>query len=253
VIRKSTTSSYQKVSKLLLQIHRAKYLLRQTIFLRSKPNQRPDPLSVGLRQELQFFVDVLHTHLINSVLETSYESMVKRMHRATDLDEMTRVHDGYVSSLLAQYLLTKNLAPILNAVTSVFELVVQFAEMWRRQTGVDTEKKVRKSRRKSRRRALSTRQVSQIKQRILQDQEEESSSDEDENAGEGINDSYDADTEALGEPQVDEILGKMHKDFEHLHRFIVTGLRGIARSGGEATWEMLADQLDWAGVGAARQ
>jgi gamma-tubulin complex component 5 len=64
---------------------------------------------------------------------------------------------------------------------------------------------------------------------------------------------YDADTEKLSgnEGSYAERLQKIKAEVTRLRTFVVTGLRGISRAGGEPTWEILAEQLDWGEFGNA--
>ncbi|KAF2663938.1 hypothetical protein BT63DRAFT_430185 [Microthyrium microscopicum] len=125
VIRKQSLATYQRVFRFLLQLYRAKYLLRQNVFQRGKEL----PIVVAINHQLKWLVDVLQAHIIFSVIQPLVERLGQQISEANDLDAMSEAHDRFVSSLQAQCLLSKNLNPIHQGIMSILELVVQLCNI----------------------------------------------------------------------------------------------------------------------------
>ena len=73
------------------------------------------------------------------------------------------------------------------------------------------------------------------------DDEFESSEDEDE---EGHKDELMSDLPARPEMSYNETLRHLNTEFERLSHFITVGLRGVARTGKEEMWDVLAEMLE---------
>jgi gamma-tubulin complex component 5 len=201
-------------------------------------------VEISIRHDLQCFVDTLFAHTLNTILKPACQHMGLKMSFAEDIDQMTEVHEFFIQTIQTQCLLTKNLTPIYHAIICVLELGVRFADLRRQLVSksgstVDNGKKKRS---KARRRS-TMRQGRQLETDNSLSSGDSSDNDKDPD--------YDADTEKLSgnEGSYAERLQKMKEEMARLRSFVVTGLRGISRAGGEPTWEMLAEQLDW-GVGA---
>ena len=128
VIRKSSLQMYQALFKFLLQIYRAKFDLRKIAFLRDAAQEHP--LVVALRLETNGFTDDSASGNTSSifVLTPCSQRLFERIQSAEDVDEMTEVHDEFISNTHARCLLSKNLGPIQNAILSALEIAVQFAD-----------------------------------------------------------------------------------------------------------------------------
>ena len=170
------------------------------------------------------------------------------MAAAEDVDEMAQVHLTYIASVQSRCLLTKNLIPIYNYIISILEMAVQFTDCRRQQAGLrireedQSLQKLRTTPSTRRTRRSGVRRRYSGKPDIAASSSEDSDGDDDD--GE-----YDADTEVLSgkEGTYAERMEKMRDEFGRLCGFVVTGLRGVSRAGGESSWEMLADRLDWVG------
>jgi gamma-tubulin complex component 5 len=221
----------------MLQIYRAKYLLCQ-----KDPSSRTDHLAASLRHRLQWFADTLKSHIVHSVLQPSSATLREQLAAAEDVDEMADVHQAFIASVQARCLITKSLAPIHNVIIAILDLAVQFTDARRQQAGL----RVRDDKPTHAARKVAAKRKSEIWRRysgkddITASSSEESDVDDDD-------DDYDADTEVLSgrEGSYAERMEKMRDEFGRLCSFVVTGLRGVSRAGGESSWEMLADRLDW--------
>jgi gamma-tubulin complex component 5 len=155
---------------------------------------------------------------------------------------MTEVHDEFVSNTHARCLLSKNLGPIQNAILSILEMAVQFADHQLHQAGKGGRGRANhQSRKKAPSRAVTARRSPKAESVYVAGE----SSDE---GGNHTDDGdYDADTENLSGSVGShaEKLKAMREELSRLRIFAVKGLRGISRSGGEFAWEILADHLDF--------
>jgi gamma-tubulin complex component 5 len=162
------------------------------------------------------------------------------MAEAEGIDEMVHVHETFIAKIQTQCLLTKNLIPIYHGVISLLEVGVRFADLRRQANGRNNsisdlgKLKTRKARRR-------------CSVRPGRDLEIDSSESSDEDFESNKDQDYDADSEKLSgkEGSYSERLKKLKDEVLRLRNFVVTGLKGISRAGGEPTWEMLAEQLDF--------
>jgi gamma-tubulin complex component 5 len=204
------------------------------------------PIEMFLKQELQCFVDSLLSHVVNTIIKPGCERMLEKMSRASDIDQMTAVHDAFIYTIQTQCLLTKNLAPISQAIISLLDHGARFADLRRQMSGrSNSSSELSKAQKRIKSRGRSSVRLNRNRrgETSLSSDEEPEDNDEDPD--------YDADTEKLSgnEGSYEEKLGRTKEEVTRLRTFIVTGLRGISRAGGEPTWEMLAEQLDWGNFG----
>ena len=203
--------TYSKAFTFLLQVYRAKYLLQPQIFDLSLLETRTTNLSkriaaaIHLRQHLLVTVDVLHAH-ITSTCQAVSMSLRKAMETTDGIDAMAAVWAAHDKQLETSLLLARNLAPIREAITGQLELCERFARVWERLTGHE---------------GLSA------------DGEADKEQHETEH-GKGQ-------TPVLRE----ETVSAIKAEFEKSTSFIVAGLRGISRAGGNAALEALAERLEW--------
>jgi gamma-tubulin complex component 5 len=239
VIQSPSLSSYQRVFRLMLQIYRAKYLLCQ-----KDPLSGTDYLAASLLHRLQWFVDTLKSHLVHSVLLPSSVTLREQLAAAEDVDQMARVHQAFIASIQARCLITKSLTPIHNVIIAILDLAVQFTDARRQQAGLRVQggKPTRAAHNMA-----TSRKPKTSRRYSGKGDSTASSSDENDADDDGDDNDYDADTEVVSgrESSHAERMEKMRDEFGRLCSFVITGLRGISRAGGEASWEMLADRLDW--------
>lgn len=240
VIRKSSLQVYQALFKFLLQIYRAKFALRKIALLRGASQEHP--LAVALRLEANWFIDTLLSYVVNIVLTPCSQTLFEGIQNAEDVDEMTEIHDEFVTNTHARCLLSKNLGPIQNAILSVLEIAIQFADHQLHQAGKRGKGRANHHPKiKAPSRAVTARRSPKAESIYVAD---ESS---DEGADHTDDGDYDADTENLSGSvgsHADK-LKAMREELCRLRIFAVKGLRGISRSGGEFAWEILADHLDF--------
>ena len=211
-----TSSAHVKAFAFLLQVYRAKYLLQRQLFSLRPHNLRTTQLTkdinvaLRLRQHLLFIVDVLHAHLTNTacVLGSSTRQGIESV---DDIDAMAAIWAEYQSRLETSLLLAQKLQPVREAVTGVLELCEQFALVWNRLLAAERGD-----------------------DRVSQDDHDEDESKE--------SDAAEDDPEFHGsQANVRDFQIELGKS----RSFIVAGVRGVSRAGGNTALELLAESLEW--------
>ena len=241
IIRSSTLKTYQRVFALLLRLLHAKFSLLRIKYSTTTAVNCGTKLTLSLRHQLLWFVDTVHAYITGTVLATSTAEMRVRLATAEDIDAMTKVHQEYIKHLSAQCLLTSNLEPILQAVRSMLNLCSTFSQA---QNAEATKLTLADSRASFGSLLDHYPRGGNILSQATQDRGQDQDSDE---SDMGNDDDEDIIEDAGRDQRIPylERTRQMLEQFNELHRFITAGLRGISRAGGEASWEVLAERLEW--------
>ncbi|KAE9962365.1 hypothetical protein BLS_000426 [Venturia inaequalis] len=235
VIQRTSFATYQRTFRLLLQIYRAKYILRQaTVQFRHLETQLSrNRTNHHVRQQLGWFIDIMLSYVTSTVIETSTVQMHKSMAEADDIDAMAAVHQTFINRLQLGGLLAKNLAPIHDSIISILDLVLLHADNQARKFGSPVPR-AQNSGQRGQRRYRHAKRRSTLYDEGTSDEEDEE-------------DEYHADSEDSSgkEESYEDCLKKIHDQFGQLLNFTVAGLRGVGRAGGELSWEVLAERLEW--------
>jgi gamma-tubulin complex component 5 len=186
-----------------------------------------------VRQRLSWFVDILFSYVLESVIQPATAEMRAKMSDADDIDAMISTHEAFISKLQTRCLLSKNLAPIHDTLISLLDLALSYTDNQFRRLNRQTAKSRFQSADRRRKRAVPRRESP-----------DELSSDEDEGEDD---DDYDADNETPSSrnDSYEERLVRIQEQFGQSLGFAVAGLKGVSRVGGEGAWEMLAERLEW--------
>jgi gamma-tubulin complex component 5 len=196
----------------------------------------------GIKQHFLWLIDILYEHMTSTVLAHGSASMRIRLSEAEDIDAMENIHQAYILRLQDQCLLSKNLAPIYQGIISMLALAIKFASLMQTSCDLKSLLFTRKSAHSGhgQRANLCTRRVYPLS----------TASESDENDGHNqLAEAHDA-SRAVDtykeKPEIhQECLETITADLKSSCAFVVAGLRGVSRAGGEHTWEMLAERLDW--------
>ena len=218
-------STYQHISTFLLQTHRSKHLLQRHSLSSWDPKSTHNALLYSLRYRLLWFTNTLLTYLTEIALGISTAEMRANMVKAEDMDAMIKVYDAYIKRLEEQCLVSQRLSPIHQAIVSLLDLAVLFSD-----TNAAYANPSHKPNLPITRRPRSERNAS-----------DDSSSSTPSSAS--SSDSETSQTSSFTSAPYDHQLRKMHDTFSKLLAFVVAGLRGVSRAGGEAAWEVLAEKL----------
>ncbi|KAF9633083.1 Spc97/Spc98 [Lasiodiplodia theobromae] len=280
VIQRGSTSTYQRVFVFLLQVYRARYVLRTSSLWRStaalhhrqansrstSSSTRTKHLQYYLRHRLLWLTDILHSYLTETVISASTADLRTALAVAADIDVMAAVHADHVRALEERCLLSQRLAPIHGALVELLDLCVQFADLTMSEeegkTGeaadfgrsmVGSAAADAGSRRKSagrKRPENKGRRVSGLQVALAEVSDESSSEDETEEGaaalgeGDGVR-KREKRSSGRERGSMQEKLGRMKEAFENHFGFVTAGLRGVSRAGGERCWEILAERLEW--------
>lgn len=244
IIQRSSIPIYQQVFTFLLQTYRAKYLLQNIDWkdISSIKGHNLTHLSYKLRQRLIWFADTIRSYLAETVFALSTEDMTSQLLEAQDIDEMSSIHMKYVARLQEQSLLTPNLKPIHQAIVQILDLAVLFADIHsshaRQQPAQVPTKTTAPLKENVRPRLCSKKSRKSIIPTIV---ENVSSGSEQDDAP----DTPSTNTTAKPHIKFSENLFRVRDQFDRLLPFVIAGLRGVSRAGGEECWEMLAENLEW--------
>ena len=234
ITQRSSMTTYQSVFTLMLQVYYAKYLLRATSFKLSDGNAL-NRLAIGIRQQLVWFANIMHSYILEIVVQSAMEKLRENLVNAEDMDAMCESHEIFVKKLELSCLLAKNLAPILDSIIGILDLAVAFAAA---KEPVMTDR----SNTKSHRTSIANR--GRTRQRRSDDMEDGEEDSGEESQDSGDEDEHDLDTRPSEQP-TGARLQTIHDKFAQLLHFTVAGLRSVSRAGGQAEWEMLAERLEW--------
>lgn len=274
IITKSAISSYQRISTFLMQIRWAKYVVEQQRLRKPRGDDNvnssvvsffdadpaADNVGYAIRHSLLWFTNILYNHMTALVIAPSTAAMEKSLAAARDVDAMIAVHSAYMASLERQLLLSKNLKHVHDAVISMLDLCVHFADVQAARHGeharfdrraarsfLSSSKfsrwRGRRPRRSRRREGESTQYIDE-----LDSDDDDDDLDEIPGGGDGdVDDNDEGNTTSVSfvELSYSSHLNRVREEFNRLLGFIVSGLRGVGRVDGLQSWEVLADRLDW--------
>ncbi len=161
-----------------------------------------------------------------------------------DVDQMIDLHRDYMKKLTDQALLGSKLGPIHQSIITMLDLSVQLLDARAMEITAQSQNDsfVASIPDISLRKSLRTRvrEKGHGRKRHAGSSEEEGSDSE-------------TDPSTIVAADVDmsyaERMREIRSQFDGLCKFVVTGLRAVARAGGEPNWDILADKLE-SGVGA---
>ncbi|TKA69818.1 hypothetical protein B0A49_08942 [Cryomyces minteri] len=242
IVRQPSLSIHQGIFSLLLQIYRAEKALQRLHKMYAFANKihkhsRETERSFAVSHRLLRMTNILHSHLTENVLTTSTAEMRKKMAAAADVDAMASVHREFASRLEKEVFLAPNLKPIYRAVISLLNLCLDFTHTWTEYEHTVLEAtgfpaldshdqpapRPKPRRRRARRNSFS--------------------SSEDDEGSNGRPPTFS--NRGTREIPIAKRLNDVQEQYDDLLNFLTAALRGVSRVGGEPTWEMLAEQLEW--------
>jgi len=204
-------------------------------------------LFFGVRSRLLWFTSTLYSYLTDLVIEPNTRQMRVAMGEGEDVDQMIDLHRRYMKKLTDLALLGSKLGPIHKTIITILDLSIQLLDARTMEMTAQTEKDSFAAciHDTSLRRSLRT--DLGIRKQVLERALNADSSDDDGNENE-------TDPSIILAADVDlsytDRMRKIRSQFDGLCTFVATGLRGVARAGGEPNWDLLADKLE-SGLGIA--
>ncbi|OBT85901.1 hypothetical protein VE02_04469 [Pseudogymnoascus sp. 03VT05] len=215
VIRPITLNAYKRIAIFLLQIRRASYILSGS---QSRTTSAP-PLYYGLRTKLLWFSNTLYSYLTDIVLRVSMEEMRKNMATADEVDDMIEIHESFLKKVTTQALLGQRLELIHKTILQILDLAIALED------------------------AQAMHALPTVSPTKITPEEEETDSDSDSSS-----DSEDEGDLSIFPDQKDtpypERLRFIRTELDRLSRFVLVGLRGVARVGQESNWDILVEKME---------
>ncbi|KAL3472516.1 Spc98 family-domain-containing protein [Aspergillus californicus] len=249
IITKDGIASYQRISIFLMQIRRAKYtIVKQRLQYSNVEvgDAGGKTLSYGLRHNMLWFLNALYNHFTEFVISSTTKSLRKSLSAANDVDAMVAVHRSYMASLEEQCLLSKNLHPLHQATLTILDLCITFADLHATRSQSESDP-TRTPRKQTSTRPFKTGMVPSPRKTRY----EYSYSDEDETDSD-LDEYLDSEDELYTHRPASshgysyvQRLKDLQDQFNRLVAFMTAGLKGVGRVDGQASWEMLAERLEW--------
>ena len=232
IVQRSSLEIYRQVFRLLLQIYRAKYLLRlENAMIR---HFGADKATVNLKQRLTWFADNMQTYILETVMTPALLRLREEISYSKEVDSLVNAHRRFILSIESQCLLTKNLKPIYDSLISLLNFAVQYSDfraryLRSRDDGSILDDRSRRTRRKA----------TELQEQKQEAEDHSDYSDEETQSTPETNDAL------YSNAKYEEQLAETNQQFSQLCNFAVAGLRGVSRAGGEVCWEMLSERLEW--------
>jgi gamma-tubulin complex component 5 len=215
--------------------------LADILVVQTNSGIRENTLFYGVRSRLLWFTSTLYSYITDLIIDPNTKQMRVALGEGEDVDRMIDTHRGYMKRLIDQALLGSKLEPIHKTIITVLDLSIQLVDV--RTMGMNAQTKNHRfeasihdiSTRKLLRTDPRVRQQGQGGMRYADSTEEDGSESETQ-----ANTILAADVDL----SCTDRMKKIRSQFDGHCKFVATGLRGVARAGGEPNWDILADKLE---------
>ncbi|KAI9598787.1 Spc98 family-domain-containing protein [Syncephalis fuscata] len=132
IIRSTTLNMYRKITNLLLQVRRARYLMEQPEYFKL-PFKRQDATSglfYALRMRLLAFTYGFYNYLMTTVLHAESQRFLKEIKQLADIDAMIQLHERHILLVRDRCLLNEKVTIILRSVVSLLESCQQLRQLF---------------------------------------------------------------------------------------------------------------------------
>ncbi|KAL8644988.1 MAG: hypothetical protein Q9210_006962 [Variospora velana] len=127
IVSKTAMRTYQRVFILLLQLQRAKQALERGFPRDLMRRLMRDPAgfsAIALRHRMLWFVNTVFSYFVDVVLSVASVDMRRKIAESGDLDELIETHQAYIARLDEQCLLSQDRAQVMQAISSVLDLII---------------------------------------------------------------------------------------------------------------------------------
>lgn len=242
IITRASFATYYRISTLLIQIRRARFMLERRCLLevrsgRLSASLQETNLNHLLHHDLLLFVNTLYSHLTNLVIEQATSRLRQDFTNAPEIDAMTTAHSEFCHQLEDACLTSKKLKQIHDELISILDLCIRFSDLnnpsttqtRRPSSDVDVNSFI----------SATSHQRRRDRKVVIDD----SSSEGESSDGEGYS--------TFIVPEESTLLVQLKKlrgEFDSHLSFIVAGLKsiGMVEERG-SSWEILGSRLDWNG------
>lgn len=237
----ATLPIYRGVSTLLLQLYRPIYLITQHRLLRVQPQRHGSQsahtlalqsLTYRLRHTLLNTLTAVRTHLIHASIAPSTTSLHASIRAAASLDDMIAAHTEFITRLEHGCLLVRQVDGVRNAILSLADLGVLFTSLMERWNEHASGQQASGS--------------TSMKRNDVAVDDDINSSDEIDDEDRVSSAAKSGRKNSLSEQDVLVKSKQMLLQHDQLLAFVVAGLQSAARrEGGDTSWGVLAEVLEW--------
>lgn len=240
IILPDTVKSYQRVSLILGQIRRTKFILERRAYfcVQNIPLTGDSSVQNAARAmcfTLSLFVSIVYNHFTSCTISPMTDRMRAKLEGT--VDEMIDIHNEYIQLLELACLCGKRIKPLHDSLLAILDLCLHFTDI--------VSSPLATTNLPSKDFEASSFISARSQHRRRRKHEQEFSSDSDEEDEDGIGEGYstfilDEDTSIADE------IAKIKQSFTKHVTFLMAGLRGVARTSGQVgeLLELLADSLE---------
>ncbi|KAK5058661.1 hypothetical protein LTR84_010925 [Exophiala bonariae] len=240
IILPDTINSYQRVSLVLGQIRRARFLLERRAYfcVQNIPLTGDSTVQNAARAmcfTMSLFVNIVYDHFTSCTISSMSENMRNKLEGT--VDEMIFIHTEYTKLLELACLCGQRIKPLHDSLLAILDLCLRFTDIV--SSSLTTANHPSKDFEASS--FISARSQRRKKRKTDVESTSDSDEEDEDEMGEGYSTFIlDEDTSIA-----DEIANIKQAFTEHV-TFLMAGLRGVARSSGEVgdLLELLADSLE---------
>ncbi|KAM0558499.1 hypothetical protein ACHAPJ_004693 [Fusarium lateritium] len=236
ILSEDSSTQYDAIFVLLLQLKRAMYILHKRKLLEcywvDNENWDEQALYYSLRNNLLWFCTTLQTYLATLVLAPNCAKMRQDMRDAHDVDAMISVHAAFLKQVVDEACLGSRLTPIRECFLDMFDLAIRL-ELAQTVNATKEAERMQQYSRLSARALSPTPGTPGLKSKYV-----DSSDEEDEDGDESRT--------LKSEKPFMTVLKEIKADFDRHLRFACGGLRSVARATSDtqsAKWDILAEML----------
>lgn len=257
IVTQSTVGSYQKIFTFLLQIRRSSHILcrqrlvKDLLTFSSSSDERS--LHYSLRMRLLWFSQTLYYYITYLVIGKGVRKLHEDLAHADDIDAMIKVHQTFIKSMIDQALLGSRLELIHKTVLTILDLSIKLEDA--RASNEASQKEAIEQRQKMAdisyaSLGLQTPGKNQLNRKVTWKRQDRKKSDEDDEDSD--DEEVDIDLSILSttyeeqDVSYTERLWSIKSEMDRSIRFVVSGLKGVARASGaeeSKSWDLLGEML----------
>jgi gamma-tubulin complex component 5 len=256
ILDKASLLEYQRIFTFLFQIRRSSHIIsrRRVVsdLLNTTSSSDERSLFYSLRSRLLWFIQTLYYYLSSLVIEPGTSNVRKALMEAVDVDTMIRVHSAFMKSTTERALLGSKLEVIHKTILKILDVAIKLEDA----ETVNANKEQREEQENRMDLSMASlglhtprkqRQGFKSTTRLVKSPKFTDVSSDENEEGLDVDFSILSSSPNTREVSYVEQLRTMKTDFDRLVRFVVSGLKGVARAGaGEEakSWDILGEMLE---------
>ncbi|KAG2182135.1 hypothetical protein INT43_007062 [Umbelopsis isabellina] len=234
-IRRSTLQEYRKINTFILQIKRANRIMEQLLiykgrFQTSNNNRKEMAKFYSLRLRLMWFVQTIHSYVLTTILHSETILFQRQLATLVNVDDIVLLHDDYVRKIVDRCLLNDKAttAAIRLSVIDILNKTVILSRLFKKFVQDPANRNFNQAS-----------MFMMLPPRIDSDEEASDS----ELADDGSQKDDNASNEDRYFVSFEQGLSLLSNEFGESLKFLTMTLNGVAKHGGLACFEILAQSL----------